>query len=119
MVCAGTRGVVFVAGVFYRRGDCGVCQPGIGGKAVESFSEAVRLAATEFHKDPTDLPRIPAWNRVMSALPDFLDRLSAVVTEENRMADQALAAQKRKMIGIENRDSAVNDSIKSSDMLYK
>jgi len=89
------------------------------GKAVESFSEAVRLAASEFHKDPTDLPRIPAWNRVMSALPDFLDRLSAVVTEENRMADQALAAEKRKMIGIDNPDSAVIDSINSTDMLYK
>jgi glucosyl-3-phosphoglycerate synthase len=68
------------------------------GQAVESFSEAVRLAGERFREDPTDLPRIPAWNRVMSALPDFLERLSAVVTEENRQAEQALAEEKRKII---------------------
>lgn len=63
------------------------------GQAVESFSEAIRVAAERFHEDPTDLPRIPAWNRVMAALPDFVERLSAVVAQENLKADQAIAAQ--------------------------
>ncbi len=67
------------------------------GQAVESFSEAIRLAGHNFQEAPTDLPRIPAWNRVMSALPDFLERLSAVVTEENRRADQAIAEQKTRL----------------------
>jgi glucosyl-3-phosphoglycerate synthase len=60
------------------------------GHAIESFSEAVRRAGQQFREDPTDLPRIPAWNRVMSALPDFLDRLSSVVHEENQMAIDAM-----------------------------
>jgi len=68
------------------------------GQSVESFSEAIRLAGKRFREDPTDLPRIPAWNRVMSALPDFLDRLSAIVSEENRLADITLAQQERENI---------------------
>ena len=63
------------------------------GQAVESFSEAIRLAGDKILVDPTDLPRIPAWNRVMSALPDFLDRLGTVVAEDNRKADLALARE--------------------------
>ena len=63
------------------------------GQAIESFSEAIALAGDKIMADPTDLPRIHAWNRVMSALPDFLDRLSAVVAEENRQAEMALAAE--------------------------
>ncbi len=62
------------------------------GHAIESFSEAVRRAGQQFREDPTDLPRIPAWNRVMSALPDFLDRLSATVKSENEQAQKALSS---------------------------
>ena len=64
-------------------------------QAVERFCEAVQLAGREFREDPTDLPRIPGWNRVMSALPDFVERLSAVVAQENRQAQLALAARQR------------------------
>lgn len=71
------------------------------GQAIESFSEAVRLAGERFREDPTDLPRIPAWNRVMSALPDFTERLSAVVIEENRRAEQVLAAENRQIIDLD------------------
>jgi glucosyl-3-phosphoglycerate synthase len=67
-------------------------------QAVESFSEAIRLAGQRFRDDPTDLPRIPTWNRVMSALPDFLDRLSAVVSQENRQADEYLASAQGQII---------------------
>lgn len=62
------------------------------GHAIEGFSDAISLAGEKILADPTDLPRIPAWNRVMSALPDFLDRLSGVVAEENRQAELALVA---------------------------
>jgi len=63
------------------------------GHAIEGFSDAISLAGEKILADPTDLPRIPAWNRVMSALPDFVDRLSGVVAEENRRAELALAAE--------------------------
>lgn len=63
------------------------------GHAIEGFSEAVSLAGDKILADPTDLPRIPAWNRVMSALPDFVDRLSTVVAEENRAAELALVSR--------------------------
>lgn len=62
------------------------------GHAIEGFSDAISLAGEKILADPTDLPRIPAWNRVMSAMPDFLDRLSTVVAEENRQAELALVA---------------------------
>ncbi|MCH9021684.1 MAG: glycosyl transferase [Planctomycetes bacterium] len=60
------------------------------GHAMESFSEAVRRGGQHFREDSTDMPRIPPWNRVMSALPDFPDRLAAVVKKENEQADAAL-----------------------------
>jgi len=63
-------------------------------QAVESFCEAVALAGRQFREDPTDLPRIPGWNRVMSALPDFVERLAAVVDKENRQAEMAGLQQK-------------------------
>ncbi|MBN1765753.1 MAG: hypothetical protein JW860_10885 [Sedimentisphaerales bacterium] len=78
------------------------------GQAVESFAEAVRLAGQRYHDDPTDLPRIPAWNRIMSALPDFPERLSAIVTEENRQADQAIIAEKHR--ALRNLDLPADDS---------
>jgi len=64
-------------------------------QAMEQFSEVFRLGKEQFREAPTDLPWIPAWNRVLSALPDFLDRLSSVVIEENKQADQALAKEKK------------------------
>jgi len=82
------------------------------GQACEHFSEAIRIAGREFRDDPTDLPSIPPWNRVMSALPDFLDRLSAVVTEENRRADQILAAEQRKIIPADRPDTEITQPVK-------
>ena len=64
-------------------------------QAVEQFSESIRVAGQKILIEPTDLPRIPAWNRVMSALPDFIERLSALVTEDNRRADLVLAKETR------------------------
>ncbi len=50
---------------------------------VEAFTRAIQIAGKEFMDDPLYSPLIPSWNRVTSAVPDFLDRLKAVVDEDN------------------------------------
>jgi glucosyl-3-phosphoglycerate synthase len=47
--------------------------------AVETFTRAMRAAGFDFVRDPLGNPPIPNWNRVTSALPDFLDELSEAV----------------------------------------
>jgi glucosyl-3-phosphoglycerate synthase len=47
--------------------------------AVETFSRALRAAGLGFVRDPLGVPQIPNWNRVTSALPDFLDELREAV----------------------------------------
>jgi glucosyl-3-phosphoglycerate synthase len=47
--------------------------------AVETFTQALRAAGLGFVRDPLGNPQIPNWNRVSSALPDFLDDLRSVV----------------------------------------
>ncbi len=47
--------------------------------AVETFSRALRAAGLGFVRDPMDAPQIPNWNRVVSALPDFLEELREAV----------------------------------------
>lgn len=51
--------------------------------AVQTFSQAIAMAAEEFLRDPLGAPLIPNWNRVTSALPDFLPQLEAAVEEDN------------------------------------
>jgi glucosyl-3-phosphoglycerate synthase len=51
---------------------------------VEAFTHAIRIASQEFLENPLYSPLIPNWNRVTSAIPDFLETLNAVVEEENR-----------------------------------
>jgi glucosyl-3-phosphoglycerate synthase len=43
--------------------------------AVETFTRALRAAGLDFVRDPLGNPQIPNWNRVISALPEFLDEL--------------------------------------------
>jgi glucosyl-3-phosphoglycerate synthase len=50
---------------------------------VESFTRAVQMAGQAFLEDPLYSPLIPSWNRVISAIPDFLDLLNAVVEKDN------------------------------------
>jgi glucosyl-3-phosphoglycerate synthase len=50
---------------------------------VEAFTRAVQIAGEEFMENPLYSPLIPNWNRVTSAIPDFLDRLKSLVEEEN------------------------------------
>jgi len=47
--------------------------------AVETFSRALRAAGLGFVRDPMGLPQIPNWNRVIAALPGFLDELREAV----------------------------------------
>ena len=47
--------------------------------AVETFTRALRAAGLGFVRDPLGNPQIPNWNRVSSALPDFLGELRQVV----------------------------------------
>jgi glucosyl-3-phosphoglycerate synthase len=51
---------------------------------VEAFTNAIRIASKEFLENPLYSPLIPNWNRVTSAIPDFLETLNAVVEAENR-----------------------------------
>ena len=47
--------------------------------AVETFVKALRAAGLGFVGDPLGTPQIPNWNRVISALPGFLDELREAV----------------------------------------
>lgn len=51
--------------------------------AVEAFIKGIRIAGKEFLDDPLGAPEIPNWNRVTSAIPDFLERLKEAVAEDN------------------------------------
>jgi glucosyl-3-phosphoglycerate synthase len=50
---------------------------------VEAFTKAIQIASREFLENPLYSPLIPNWNRVTSAVPDFLEKLNTVVEEEN------------------------------------
>jgi len=52
-------------------------------KMVEAFTRAIQIAGKEFREDPLYSPLIPNWNRVTSAIPDFLEKLQEVVEKEN------------------------------------
>jgi len=54
-------------------------------KMVEAFTRAIQIAGKEFQEDPLYSPLIPNWNRVTSAIPDFLEKLNTVVEEENKI----------------------------------
>ncbi len=50
---------------------------------VEAFTQAIQIAGREFLENPLYSPLIPNWNRVTSAIPDFLKQLQDVVEKEN------------------------------------
>ncbi len=52
--------------------------------AVVTFAKSLRMAATEFLEDPTGLPLIPNWNRVLSAVPEFFELLQDAVDRDGR-----------------------------------
>ena len=56
--------------------------------AVDTFVRSLQLATHEFMDDPLGAPLIPNWNRVVSAVPDILERMAEAV--ENDAADAKL-----------------------------
>jgi glucosyl-3-phosphoglycerate synthase len=55
--------------------------------AVETFSRALSGAGLGFVRDPLGLPQIPNWNRVISALPEFLEELRDAVESDAADSD--------------------------------
>ena len=53
--------------------------------AVTTFRKALGMASKNFLLDADGALLIPNWNRVISAIPDFLDRLYEAVEKDNRM----------------------------------
>lgn len=52
--------------------------------AVETFTKGIRIASRHYLEGTPAGQLIPNWNRVVSAIPDFLDRLKAAVEADNR-----------------------------------
>jgi len=59
-------------------------------KAVEMFAENILTAGHTFLEQPMDTPFIPAWNRVVSAIPDILSQLKEAVELDNEEFSQSL-----------------------------
>lgn len=53
------------------------------GFAVETFCKGIKLASKRYFDEPMDAPLIPNWNRVTSAIPDFLDQLKDAIEKDN------------------------------------
>ncbi len=51
--------------------------------AVELFAKAITSAGETFLEYPSATPFIPSWNRVQSAVPDFLERIYEAVEADN------------------------------------
>lgn len=54
------------------------------GTAVESFAHALQIASREYLANPLGTLLIPNWNRVVSAIPGFFDRLRTAVELDNK-----------------------------------
>ena len=52
-------------------------------KTVELFALNIMKAGESFFENPMETPFIPTWNRVVSAIPDFLDRFKSSVELDN------------------------------------
>jgi glucosyl-3-phosphoglycerate synthase len=52
-------------------------------KAVELFALNIMKAGKHFLDKPMEAPFIPSWNRVVSAVPDILERIYDAVEEDN------------------------------------
>lgn len=52
--------------------------------AVEAYAKAIDIAGKAVLDDPLGNAYIPNWNRVTSAIPDFLDRLRSAVEADNQ-----------------------------------
>ncbi len=53
-------------------------------QAVELFARNIMAAGESFLNNPMETPFIPSWNRVVAAIPDFLERMYDAVEEDNQ-----------------------------------
>lgn len=53
-------------------------------RAVEMFAKNIMKAGETFLDNPMETPFIPSWNRVISAMPDVLDRLLDAVESDHQ-----------------------------------
>ena len=53
-------------------------------EAVELFAQNVYVAGEKFLSNPLQSPFIPSWKRVISAVPDFLEKFEAAVELDNQ-----------------------------------
>ena len=61
-------------------------------RAVATFAKSLEQAAKEFASSPLGALQMPSWNRVTSALPDFLDLLMEAEAEDCRRVAATAAA---------------------------
>jgi glucosyl-3-phosphoglycerate synthase len=60
-------------------------------QTIEAFTQSIMLAGEQFLANPMEVPFMPNWNRVFSAIPDFGDRLLAAVEADNAERSAARA----------------------------
>jgi glucosyl-3-phosphoglycerate synthase len=68
--------------------------------AVETFSQALKLATDEFFADPLGTPPIPNWMRVSAASPGFLDDLREVVDLDNESIPSVVGLEVKPLRGL-------------------
>ncbi|MCU7843701.1 MAG: glycosyl transferase [Candidatus Thiodiazotropha sp. (ex Monitilora ramsayi)] len=56
-------------------------------EAIEVFQQSVVEAGQAFLENPLEAPFIPNWKRVLSAMPDFTDRLYQAVKADNESSE--------------------------------
>jgi glucosyl-3-phosphoglycerate synthase len=54
------------------------------GSSAEAFVRCIESAGEQFLKTPMEVPFIPNWNRVVSAIPNIFELLIKVVEEDNK-----------------------------------
>lgn len=52
--------------------------------AIETFTSGIKNAAEVITENPIGVPLIPSWDRVISAIPNILDRIEEAVELDNR-----------------------------------
>jgi glucosyl-3-phosphoglycerate synthase len=52
-------------------------------KTIEVFLQSIMIAGEQFLANPMELPMIPSWNRVASAIPEFYEMLHDAVDRDN------------------------------------
>jgi glucosyl-3-phosphoglycerate synthase len=53
--------------------------------AVDTFTQGIKKAAESITEDPLGAPLIASWDRVISAIPDILEKIRGAVEEDNKI----------------------------------